>query len=62
MPDDMKIVAAGLFTEPEFKWWGHRLRHVYLPEGNAEFDDLLKAIDEVEARALFGQSSSASDA
>jgi hypothetical protein len=57
MPDDKKIVAVGLFTEPEFKRWGHKLRHVYVPDGNAEFDDLLRAIDEAEARSLSGKKS-----
>jgi hypothetical protein len=61
MPDDKKIVAVGLFTEPEFKRWGHKLRHVYMPDGNAEFDELLRAIDEAEARSVSGKSHSKPD-
>jgi hypothetical protein len=56
MPDDKKIVVVGLLTEPEFKRWGRKLRHVYMPDGNAEFDDLLRAIDEAEARLSSGKS------
>ena len=61
MPDDKKIVAVGLFTEPEFKRWGHKLRHVYVPDGDAEFDELLRAIDEAEARANVGKNPSEPD-
>lgn len=48
MAERDKFVAIGLFTAPEFARWGSKLRHVYPVEGNAEFDDLLKAIDKAD--------------
>jgi len=45
-----KIVAVGLFTEAEFKRWGSRLGHMCHVEERPDFDDLLKAIDEVDVR------------
>lgn len=50
MAERDKIVAVGLLTGTEFARWGDKLRRVYPVSGNAEFDDLLKAIDEADLK------------
>ena len=50
MPDREKIVAVGFMTQPEFEVWGDRLRTVYLVDDVPDFDGLIRAIDEADAR------------
>ena len=48
MAEREKIVAVGLLTGTEFARWGDKLRHVYEIHGNADFADLLEAIDRAD--------------
>jgi hypothetical protein len=59
MPEREKIVAVGLFTQLEFDRWGDKLRTVYEVSVPGPFDDLLRAIDEAEARASHERGESA---
>lgn len=49
MPERDRIVAVSFLTAPEFERWGSKLRNVYALDGNSSFEDLLKAIDKVDA-------------
>jgi len=51
MPDRERIVAVGLLTQRDLATLGHTFSRAYPVANITEFDDLLRAIDEAEARS-----------
>jgi hypothetical protein len=50
MPEDARIVAVGLLTQHDLNVLGAGFTRAYPVGEDAEFDDLLRAIDEADRR------------